>query len=134
MGGLTFFFDRNLGKRLPEALNYLRPPFEVQSFKTQRFPEELPDDEWLEIAGKNHWYVFAHDRKFHSESVEAAAILQHKVGCFYLPGASSSRWDKLVCFMRGLNRIYGAIERTPRPFIFNLAENGYLKRVRTDAF
>jgi hypothetical protein len=84
---LTFYFDRNFGKRFPEALAHMRPPFTVEYHhsRTNNFPQNMRDDIWLEICGRRGWIVFSHDQKFHSVVAEATALKQHSVGCFYLP-------------------------------------------------
>jgi PIN like domain len=90
VASLTFYFDRCFGKRFPEALAHAGIPqkVEYQHGKSNNFSQSMPDDAWLEICGKNGWIVFSHDQKFHSITTEATAIKQHKVGCFYLPGAN----------------------------------------------
>jgi hypothetical protein len=65
----------------------------------------MPDDKWLEIVGRNGWVAFSHDRKFHDDTAECAAIKQYGVGCFYLWGANAETWDKMHCFMRSYDRI-----------------------------
>ncbi len=89
----------------------------------------MPDDEWLTIAGQKQWIVFSHDRKFHKIDMECLAITQHQVGCFYLWGSNAGTWEKLQCFMRAYDRMREAILTTPRPFIFDVAQNGRLRRV-----
>ena len=64
----------------------MKSPFTVEYHHSpqNRFPQEMPDDEWLAIAGQRKWIVFSHDRKFHDESPSIEAIKQHRVACFYL--------------------------------------------------
>jgi len=88
------------------------------------------DDEWLEIVGQKGWVVFSHDRKFHKETVETAAIKQHNVGCFYLPGANKPVWDKVSIFIRSFNRIRELSESTSRPFVYDLKLNGHIREVK----
>ncbi len=124
MGELTFYFDRNFGKRFPYALHSLRAPVGIEWHNRQRFKDSMPDDEWLAIVGDRDWIVFSHDRKFHTEATETAAIIQHKVGCFYLPAASGSPWRKAKAFFRKFDRIKALAETSPKPFIYDVKENG----------
>ena len=129
MGKLTFYFDRNFGTRLPKALAWVRPPVNIEWHQKQRFPQEMPDDEWLEIVGRRNWIVFSHDRKFHSEATETAAIQQHTVGCFYLPCANDGTWNKLQVFVRTFSRILKIAKRDSPPYVYDIQSSGRIKRV-----
>ena len=129
MSKLTFYFDRNFGIRFPKALHYIGAPVSIRWHDEQRFPQAMPDDEWLSIVGQQGWVVFSHDRKFHSEAAETAAVLQHKVGCFYLPCSNEPRWEKMRCFMRSVDRIITLASETPKPYIFNVEKGGRIRSV-----
>ena len=129
MGDLTLYFDRNFGTRLPKALNFVKPPVTIEWHQNQRFPQEMIDDEWLEIVGKKGWLVFSHDRKFHSEATETAAVKQHGIGCFYLPCANEPTWAKLSVFVRTFSRMMKLAESENRPFVFDVLKTGQIKRV-----
>lgn len=66
----------------------LRCPFEVRSHDGEGFAANMPDDEWLNIVGKQGWTVCG-DAKWQDEKSALKAINQHKIRCFYLHGASS---------------------------------------------
>ncbi len=131
MASLTFYFDRNFGKRFPEALAHMKPPFKVEWHhnKTNNFPQNMQDDRWLEICGRNGWIAFSHDQKFHAVAVEAMAIKQHNVGCFYLPGASSQTFDKLQYFFKAYPMIL-SLATVPRPFLYRVMPTGNINPVR----
>lgn len=130
MGQLTFYFDRNFGKRFPQALFSLRAPVVIEWHNRQRFKDSMPDDEWLAVVGAKGWIVFSHDRKFHTEATETAAVIQHGVGCFYLPAANGSPWRKASALFRSFERIKLLAETTPRPFIFDVRSTGRIITVR----
>lgn len=131
MAALTFYFDRNFGKRFPEALAFVKPPFQVEYHhgKNTKFPQDMRDDEWLEICGRSGWIVFSHDKKFHSNEVEATAIKQHGVGCFYLPGASMPTFYKLQYFLRAYGRINTIASATPKPFLYRVMSSGRIQQI-----
>jgi hypothetical protein len=110
MGPLTFYFDICFGKRFPEAISKANPPFSVEyhSSKANKFKQDMPDDRWLSIIGQKGWIAFSQDRRFHTEEASITAIKQHKVGCFYLPGANSNTWSKLYMFLRASDRLMAA--------------------------
>jgi PIN like domain len=129
---LTFYFDRCFGKRLPEALKRVRPPFDTEWHHSSRnrFHQTMKDDDWLEICGERGWVAFSHDRKFHSIEVEAAAIKQHSVAAFCLCGSQSETWDKLGYFIRAFPRIVRTVESERPPFLYKIDTTGSLTRVK----
>jgi len=110
------------------------PPFTVEYHHDPkckfRFRDNTPDDEWLSKVGAEGWIVLSHDRKWHDESPNIAAIKQYNIGCFYLWGASATTWDKLKCFMRGYDKIAEVAAVAPRPFIYHLNYNNRLMPVQ----
>jgi PIN like domain len=130
---LTFYFDRNFGKRFPEAIRTARPPFTVEYHHDPknkfRFKQDVPDDEWLSKVGVEGWIVFSHDRKFHTLQAEQSAIKQYKAGCFYLPGANDVTWDKTRYFMRWVDGIVKRALTEPKPFIFDLTTTGRFTQI-----
>lgn len=131
MGPLTFYFDRNFGKRFPEALVLVKPPFSVEYHhsKTNKFPQNMPDDEWLSICGKNKWVAFSHDKKFDSIAVEAAAIKAHSVATFALCGATLDSWFKLCYFVRAHSKITDILKTHKPPFLYRIMPNMRFHRV-----
>jgi hypothetical protein len=94
-----------------------------------KFLQQTPDDEWLAKVGAEGWTVFSHDRKFHTILPECSAIKQHKIGCFYLWGASAPIWDKLHCFMCAYEGIAERAAVTARPFIYDVMGNHQIKQI-----
>lgn len=129
MGPLTFYFDRNFGKRFPEALNRLSPPVRIKWHNQQRFRSNLEDDRWLAIVGQREWIVFSQDRKFHKIELELAAIKQFKIGCFYFPCASEKRWTSVTIFVRRFERFCHLSTSEKRPFIYRIYPDGSMKKV-----
>ena len=129
MDQLTFYFDRNFGTRFPKALSLVKPPVAIEWHQKQRFAQDMADDAWLEIVGQRGWVVFSHDRKFHSEAIENAAVKQHLVRCFYLPCASGATWSKLSIFVKVFDRVRGIAESQSPPYVYNVQPNGRLRKI-----
>ena len=125
MAPLTFFFDRNIGKRVPKALRTLCPPVLVRYHQEVGFDRDADDDAWLPVVGEKGWVVISQDRKFHEQATERAAIKTYSIRCFYLPCASQTRWHTLCNFVRSHERMIALAEREPAPFIFELKGDGY---------
>ena len=64
METLTLFFDRCIGKKLPEALATIRCPFVVRWHLKEGFKDSLDDDIWLHEIGAKKWVVISHDAKW----------------------------------------------------------------------
>ncbi len=124
----TLFFDRDVGKRLPEALSRLRLPVDIEMHRNY-FAQGSSDNEWLPVVGARGWVVIGHDRRHHTEEGELASIIDHNVRDFYLWGGSAPTWEKARCFLRAFEAIQEAILEIDPPFIFDVLEDGRLRRV-----
>jgi hypothetical protein len=135
LGPLTFYFDRNFGRRLPETLANAKPPFNVEYHHSPhcRFAQDTPDDVWLAEVGRRNWIVVSHDRKFHLDPTAVSAIKQHSVGCFYLWGAEATTWDKLTFIVRHADKMIDLAASTSKPFIYHLAKTGRVTRIQLQA-
>ena len=121
------------GKRFPEAIRTARPPFIVEyqhdpknKFK---FSDTTTDDEWIAKVAAVNWVIFSHDRKFHVRLPEISAIKQYQAGCFYLPGANWTTWEKTRHFMRFYDGIASRIDATTKPFVYRLAPTGKFTKI-----
>jgi hypothetical protein len=123
---LTLYFDRNIGRAVPEALKTLRLTVEHHG---DHFSHAERDDIWLRVVGQRGWVVFTHDRRLHTRDVELAAIMQWNVACFYLWGAESSRWEKMRCFARAYDSVIAVCKSSTRPFVYRIDGNGTLRQI-----
>lgn len=125
---VTLFFDRSVGRRLPEALRLLRLPVGIE-YHQQHFAQTEHDDIWLPLVGAWGWYVVGQDWSYHIKVPELSAIKQYHIGCFYLWGAEEKVWETMRCFARGYDRILNAASSTPGPFIYRVSRAGRLSPV-----
>ena len=129
MGGLTFYFDRCCGKKLPTALQHAAPPFAVVSQNEIGIDHDTPDDQWISDIGSRGWVIFSHDSRFHRVPSELAAIKSFKVKCFLLPGHNSKVWDKACYFVRDHKEILRIVTENEGPFIRSFDKNGQIRDV-----
>ena len=108
----------------------MNPPFTVESHYKQGFKDETPDDEWLAFAGRRGWIVLSHDAKFHKESPALAAVIQHKVGCFYLWGGQVPVWYKIGHLTAVFPKIKKIVNSEKRPYIYQSNSGGRVLLVR----
>ena len=124
---MTIFFDRNVGRRLPEALRLLG--LDVAWHDERGFGPKTPDEEWLLQAGANQWTVVTHDARFiHNES-EKRALVEARVRCFVLSGGSADRWSKVRALAYSWDRIQEIQATQAPPFIWRRSPNGRWSRV-----
>ena len=109
----------------------LKCPFEVRSHESEGFSDKLADDEWLNVVGPKGWIVCSHDAKWHRPEEFAAmkAIQQHKIGCFYLWGASSIGFFKLKSLAHNYDKIVKVCQTEKRPFIYRVTARNRLQKV-----
>ena len=76
MESLILYFDRCIGKKVPEALSRITCPFQVRWHQGEGFEQGLEDDKWLHTVGEKKWVVISHDAKWHrADSIQNAARL-----------------------------------------------------------
>lgn len=129
MESLTLYFDRCVGKKVPEALSTLTCPFQVRWHQGEKFDQEAADDQWLERVGKNGWVVISHDAKWHREAANIEAIRQHNIKCFYLYGANSQMFFKVKALTQNWEKISEKIKREKGPFIYRVSRHNRLSKV-----
>ena len=129
MESLILYFDRCIGKKVPEALSNLTCPFQVRWHQGEGFAQDLEDDKWLHIVGVNKWVVISHDAKWHKEPAAIEAIKQHKIKCFYLYGASSLMFFKLKALAQNWEKISEKIKIEKGPFIYRISVHNRLSKV-----
>jgi PIN like domain len=101
----------------------------VKSHYSEGFAASTPDDEWLNIVGEKGWVVCSHDAKWQSETAALKAIQQHKIGCFYLHGASSIGFFKLKSLAHNYDKIKKVCDNEKRPFIYRVTAGNRLSRM-----
>jgi hypothetical protein len=125
----TYFFDVCLGKRIPQALQTLRPPEEIRYHLGENFDHAAPDDEWLSVVGTHKWIVISQDTRFHRNEAAIAAIKQHSVGCFYISGANSTAWATSQLLISQWDRIREITDNEKKPFIYKILRNQTVVKV-----
>lgn len=129
MESLILYFDRCLGKKVPEALVKLTCPFQVRWHQGERFSQGLEDDKWLHEVGSKNWVVISHDAKWHREPAAIEAIKQHRIKCFYLYGANSLMFFKLGSLSHNWPKIQAKIKNEKGPFIYRVSVHNRLSKV-----
>ena len=80
---LTFFTDRDLGKRVPAALRAAGIRVERHD---DHFPPDTPDTDWLERIGTEDWVALTHNKNIRYVRLEKEMVLRAGVRLFVLIG------------------------------------------------
>lgn len=129
MEALTLYFDRCVGKHVPEALAQITCPFQVRWHDGEGFPQNLEDDKWLHTVGSKDWIVISHDAKWHREPAATEAITQHKIKCFYLYGANSQMLFKIGSIAHNWAKMKHRISSQKGPFIYRISQRNRLSKI-----
>ena len=103
----------------------LRLPVNIE-YHQNHFAQDSKDDEWMPEVGKRGWTLIGHDGQHHLVAAERSAILDYRIGCFYLWGNSARLWQKMRCFLRAFEGVLEAAQDTDPPFVFQVKETGRL--------
>jgi len=126
---LILYFDRCLGKGVPEALVKLTCPFQVKWHQGEGFAQALEDDKWLHEVGAKGWVVISHDAKWHKEPLAMEAIKQHKIKCFYLYGANSQMFFKIGALAHNWKKVRAKVTSENGPFIYRISVHNRLSKL-----
>jgi hypothetical protein len=124
---MILFFDRNMGKSIPDALHLLDLPVKKHD---EHFGPTTTDEEWLAKVGEEGWLAITRDERIRWNQSERRALADHRVGCFVLVGAAKlPRWDSVRIIARNWDRIQELSTAEERPFLCELHLRRPPKRV-----
>ncbi len=83
--------------------------------------EDVADEEWLELAGRNGWVVFLKDARVRSRSLERRTVKQFNVRCFCITRQDLTAAQMADRYLRHLEAITKACA-DPGPFIYAVHE------------
>jgi predicted nuclease of predicted toxin-antitoxin system len=119
---MRFFLDNNLSVKLARGLATLSDD-EVIHLR-DKFPPDSPDTEWLRFIGENGYLLVSRDRKIRFHPAERRALIQYRVGAFFLSGKDLDSWDLVEQVVRNWRRMKEYAEEQSKPFIYNIPPNG----------
>jgi hypothetical protein len=128
---VTLFCDRNLGRRVPDALKLLGLPVEKHD---DHFPQDEKDETLLRELGKRQWVMVTGDEKLTRNQSALTALSDHRARCFVLAGAGHRpRWYAVRIIARNWDRIEELVADEPPPFLCKLYLQYAAKRVELPA-
>jgi hypothetical protein len=126
---VTFFFDRSIGRGVPDALKLLGADVVKHD---DLFGQRTPDDQWLVAAAQNHWTVITKDKRIRFNEAERRAIQDARVGCFVLLSPKLTRWTMARLLLQVWERLEDIAAHEPRPFIYGVHADGSVRPLRLE--
>lgn len=118
------FIDRSIPKSIARALQQVRDDVK---WLEDVFDHDVGDTEWLRNVVDRGWLVIMRDKKILTRPGERAALIENKVGAFYLIHTDNpTRWQILKVVVGALDEMAAIFERERRPFLYGLDRNGKL--------
>ena len=116
------FIDRSIPRGVAEAVKRMR---EDVIWLEDKFPHDVPDEEWLAVAGQKGWLAITHDRRIRTRPGERRAIMENGVGCFIMTYRQDLKKEEIFALISStLEEMERRFEATPRPFIYTVSKNG----------
>ena len=120
----TLFFDRSIGRRIPEALRSVGIPVGVK-YHDEHFSQDAKDDEWLPEVGMQGWAVIGQDKRYHRNATERLAIVRYNVECS-ISGRAGHCLGPDAVFHAGLRRHLEVLNSVASPFLYRIYRSGRL--------
>jgi hypothetical protein len=115
---MTLFFDRNVGRAVPKALELLRLSVE---YHDRHFGPRTKDDHWLAAIGDKGWVAVTCDERLRYNQSHLRALIGHKVGCFLICGAGSRpRWHMVRILAANWDEIEEICATEVAPYLYRL--------------
>lgn len=119
---VVFFVDRCLGsKDVPEAL--LKAGARVEKH-ADHFPDDSPDQHWLQEVGRRGWAVITKDRAIRRNTLESQALATAGVRAFVVTSANMSSGDMTEMLSKHLKRMENLVRSRRPPFIAAVTKGG----------
>jgi len=127
----VIFVDRSIPRSVAKALQQVRSDVK---WLEDVFDHDVEDIVWLRDVGDWGWLVIMRDKKILNRPGERAALIENRVGAFYLTHTDNpTRWQILKVIVGALDEMIEIFDRESRPFLYGLDRNGKLwpKKLRT---
>jgi predicted nuclease of predicted toxin-antitoxin system len=120
----TFFFDRNLGHRVPRALSAAGWNVEVHD---DHFEPSATDTEIFDLVRERDWVYVTQDRKIRSRVSERQALIGNRLRTFSIAStANLSAQVTTDVLIRAHAEMLKALANETSPFVIAIHKDGSL--------
>lgn len=125
-GGVTFFFDENMPRRVANAL--AEQLGESVTHLYDHFgPEGILDPEVLRFVGERGWFLVSRDRKILRRPHERCVIEEMGIGAFFLKDTLNDFCSIVRAIMHNWPEMKRYARTRERPFALLLRERGVVR-------
>lgn len=125
---ITLFVDRCAWSRLlGEALDAIGADYIAHH---QYFAPAAPDEEWLEVAGRESWVVLTRDKHIRRRPAELEAFQTHKVTVFVLAAGNASAAETAELITRLYDKIQRLAAQAKPPVMYSVTRSGISKPIK----
>lgn len=122
-----YFCDRNLGRRVPDAL-------EAAGWQVERhddhFAQDTADEVLFREVSRRGWIFLTQDRRIRSRAPERAELLRHGLRTVLIAStANLSAGDTIAALLKAEVELTEAIRNHEPPFIFAVYKDGSIKPI-----
>jgi hypothetical protein len=122
----TYFLDANVPLNVSKALALVRDDILYPGAPNSPIlTANVPDVEWLGVAGQQNWVVITKDKKIRTRRWERQALVQAGVRSFCMTAAGSyPMWETLQLLARRWDDIEEIANTIPGPYIYSVTNAG----------
>jgi hypothetical protein len=122
----TYFLDANVPLNVSKALALVRDDILYPGAPNcPILTTNVPDVEWLEVAGQQNWVVITKDKKIRTRRWEPQALILAGVRSFCMTAAGSySMWETLQLLARRWDDIEKTATSVAGPYIYSVTNAG----------
>jgi len=123
---VTYFCDRNLGKKFPQKLLELGLSVVLHD---DLFPPDTPDEDWLPHVSAQGWVVLTLDTRLRYTEVEKETILRYRTRVILLPKNRGKGWLLALAeeFSQAQPKVTRFLEKNPPPLVARFRLNPHKK-------
>jgi len=96
----------------------------------EKFKPACPDEEWLEVAGKQGWIVLTRDKNIRRKPNELRAFREHGVIGFVLTSGDASAADTAALVIAVYPKLIRKAKATKPPAMFSITLTGTINLVK----
>lgn len=118
----TWFVDRSLGRR--RVAEVLREAGLSVVTHDELFPQDAPDELWVERVGAEGWLGLAKDSRIRYRESERQQVCTSGAILFVLVTGNATGDEMAASFLRALRRMEQLVRDRPPPFIASVTKRG----------
>ena len=123
----TFFTDRDLGHKFPEALKVAGLNVEIHD---DHFSDDTEDVEWFKEIGEKGWIVISHNHRQRTVPYEVDTWMNSKVRGFYVIGRKPFQ-ELADNFIAAKHKVVKRLNKHNHPFMAKIYMPGNSKSLKS---